>query len=50
MIDKATEIVGKAEQKARETTFGAAEIITLALTAGGVGAAGITLLLMVTII
>ncbi len=50
MIDKATEIVSKAEQKAQETTFGAAEIISLGLTAGGAGAVMVTLLLMVAII
>ncbi len=50
MIDKATEIGSKAEQKAQETTFGAAEIISLGLTAGGAGAVMVTLLLMVAII
>ncbi len=50
MIDKATEVVSEAEQKAQETTLGPAEIFSLALTAGGVGVAGLTLLLMVAII
>ena len=49
MIDTATEIVSEAEQKAQETTFGATEIISLALTAGGAGAAGATRLLIVEI-
>ncbi len=34
MIDKATEVVSEAEQKAQETTLGPAEIFSLALTAG----------------
>jgi hypothetical protein len=50
MIDKATEIGSKAEQKAQETTFGAAEIISLGLTAVGAGTVMVTLLLMVAII
>jgi hypothetical protein len=50
MIDKATEIVSKAEQKVQATTFGAAEIISLGLAAGGAGAVVVTLLLMVAII
>ena len=50
MIDKATEIVSQAQQKAQETTFSAAEIISLVLTAGIAGAAAVTLLFMLMII
>ena len=40
MIDRANEFVDEAERKAKETTLSAAEVISLALTAGFVAVGG----------
>lgn len=50
MIDRANEFVDEAERKAKETTLSAAEVISLALTAGFVAVGGGSLLLMLAII
>ena len=50
MIDKANEFVSETKQKARESVWGAPEVITLALTVVFVVACGGSLLLMLAII